>query len=214
MQTNQNLFPSQEEAREIKSNSEDVVACRGKDSPLQFESPKLLEHRQLKCNESCWAPVSMGYRAVTERRTCSPPCHLSWLYNAQWLLFLPSKPTASHTLHAIQRPRNNIEVTTPSGPEPGALMPLCARYPLLCGSVVCIWTVLLFTQVRESRHPQQQLPKGSILIAPTTSRPNQFILNWQNKGETQSRSVPPQTAILISAFNPQKASELLFKDVF
>lgn len=44
VEANQNLFPSKEEAREIKSNSEVVLACRGRDrSLLHFESPKLLQ---------------------------------------------------------------------------------------------------------------------------------------------------------------------------
>lgn len=44
MEANQKLFPSKEEAKEIKSNSEVVLAWRGKDrSLLQFESPKLLQ---------------------------------------------------------------------------------------------------------------------------------------------------------------------------
>lgn len=152
----------------------------------------------------------MGYQAVSEHHILSP---------AQWLLFFPSEPTTSHTQRVIQRPRCNIEITTPPGPEHGALLPpLCVLTLTLCVSVcvhVCIGNVLLFTQVRKCGNPQQQLPKGSLLIAPITSRPKQFISDWQNKRQTQSGSIPPQAArLLISPFNPQKASELLFEDVF
>lgn len=99
----------------------------------------------------------------------------------------------------------------------------CSAAPLfliplaLCVSAcvhVCVWNVVLFTQVRKCGNPQEQLPRGS-LIAPTTSRPKQFISNWQNKRQTQSRSVQPQAVgVLISPLNPLKASEILFKDVF
>ncbi len=48
MEADQNLFPSEEEAREILSNSEVVLACRGRDrSLLQFGSHKLSQHGQL-----------------------------------------------------------------------------------------------------------------------------------------------------------------------
>lgn len=161
----------------------------------------------------------MGYQAVTEHHTLSPPYLLSWLCYAQWLLFFPSEPTTSHTQRVIQKTKKQHWNNYTCGAwTQCSAAPLCLLPLTLCVSVcvhVCIWNALLFTQVRKYENPQQLLPKGSPLIAPTTSRPKQFISNWQNKRQTQSRSVPPQAArVLIYPFNPQKTSELQFKDVF
>lgn len=122
-EANQKLFPSKEEAKEIKSNSEVVLACRGKDK--ESSSVWISQTFTAELNECCWAAVSMGYQAVTEQHILSPPYLVSWLYNAQWLLFFPSSPTAFHTQHVIQRQKQHKSNKTSRAWTLCSAAPLC-----------------------------------------------------------------------------------------
>lgn len=160
----------------------------------------------------------MGYQAVTKHHSFSSlPSLLTLQCPTASFLSQRTKSLSHATCHTKTKKQHWNKYTSRAWTQCSAA-PLCLLPLTLCGPVcvhVCIWNVLLFAQVRRSGNLQQQLPKGSLLIAPTTSRPKKFISNWQNKRQTQSRSIPPQAArALISPFNPQKASELLFKDVF
>lgn len=84
---------------------------------------------------------------------------------------------------------NSTQVTRPQGPEHSVLLALCASCVLLYIHVYLKFlNIKCFTEVREFRNPQQQLPKAWLLIAPATSRPIQFIWNWQNKRNTKQKS--------------------------
>lgn len=60
-------------------------------SLLQFESPKLLQHRQLSLMSVVELRLAWGYQSVTEHHTLSPPLPSLLTLQRPWLLFFPGR---------------------------------------------------------------------------------------------------------------------------
>lgn len=160
----------------------------------------------------------MGYQAATEHSfSSSPPLFTPQCPVAFFFVLFRSEPTAPHMKPVIPRQRSNIEITTPQGLEHSALLPLCACHLFLfVFQFVHTCTSRCLRKWENPKILNGNWPGGSLLIAPATSkeRRGNRVKVTEYKTNTKQTSATAGSRVLILPFNPQTASELLFKDVF